>query len=449
MKRKLLFAALAAFALQLQGFVCTAEDAPVLSAEQNEGAEPETAAKGVVVEEADFQEVILFDNETCTLRLTGIEPDSESGFVWDICFENKTDQNIMFYFDNGSVNGYMAGVTREGYDEVKGGAQAQDRLIFERASLEENEIDRAAFAEVRMIVLSSEQYNVLVQEDIPVIYTNNGNYEQPAQSSVPEGGTVLAENSDFLMKIKETETVDGQGYAWKVYLENYTDTTMQLDLEGVTVNGLVCDPCWSTTLGGKKKSNETVTWYPYMFEDNGITQATEIEGVLCVSKNLDDIENYSQETFEIHQYPLGEEAAVPFERAMAEGEYTVFDDASCTIIVTGMNQEEYGYTMDLYLENKTDQTLEVVLDSTVVNGNALENAWGVLIADIPGQKGCNAQAYWGLDEFEQSGVHSIEELNSLQAALHLYNYDDWSELLNQEISLFPQTGSESMGEPQE
>lgn len=52
-------------------------------------------------------ETVLFDNENCTMIVTGYEPDSTWGYRVHVYLENKTDKNLMFSVNDAAVNGIM------------------------------------------------------------------------------------------------------------------------------------------------------------------------------------------------------------------------------------------------------------------------------------------------------------------------------------------------------
>lgn len=52
-------------------------------------------------------DLVLFDNEHCTMVITGYEPDSIWGYSANVYLVNKTDDTLMFSVGDASVNGYM------------------------------------------------------------------------------------------------------------------------------------------------------------------------------------------------------------------------------------------------------------------------------------------------------------------------------------------------------
>ena len=52
-------------------------------------------------------EIVLFDDENCTMIVTGFDPDGLFGYEVYAYLENKTDTTLMFTIDDAAVNGFM------------------------------------------------------------------------------------------------------------------------------------------------------------------------------------------------------------------------------------------------------------------------------------------------------------------------------------------------------
>lgn len=78
------------------------------------------------------------------------------------------------------------------------------------------------------------------------------------------------------------------GYSWKVYLENKTaDKTLMFSMNNTSVNGVMVDPLWATTVAPGKKSNETISWLSTSLEENNI----KADDITQVSFTLDVYDN--------------------------------------------------------------------------------------------------------------------------------------------------------------
>ena len=52
-----------------------------------------------------FTEQVVVDNDVCTIKITGIDPEGFLGYTLNMYLENKTDKNLMFSVDEASTNG--------------------------------------------------------------------------------------------------------------------------------------------------------------------------------------------------------------------------------------------------------------------------------------------------------------------------------------------------------
>lgn len=231
--------------------------------------------------------------------------------------------------------------------------------------------------------------------------------------------TVIVDNENITFTIKEIDDNSFFGYTLKAYLENKTDLELMFSLNNVSVNGFMCDPFWASSVTAGMKSNEEISFMDTEFEANGITTVTEITFTLRVSDNNDWMADpILEETFTI--YPLGQEAVEPYVRVPVEGEVVLVDNEYCTMIVTGYDPDNiFGYTMNVYLENKTDSIMMFSADSVSVNGFMCDPFWA---ADVAPGKRSNSQITWMDSTLEENGITEIE---SITLPVRIYNQEDW------------------------
>lgn len=230
---------------------------------------------------------------------------------------------------------------------------------------------------------------------------------------------VIVDNENITFTIKEIDDNSFFGYTLKAYLENKTDLELMFSLNNVSVNGFMCDPFWASSVTAGMKSNEEISFMDTEFEANGITTVTEITFTLRVSDNNDWMADpILEETFTI--YPLGQEAVEPYVRVPVEGEVVLVDNEYCTMIVTGYDPDNmFGYTMNVYLENKTDSIMMFSADSVSVNGFMCDPFWA---ADVAPGKRSNSQITWMDSTLEENGITEIE---SITLPVRIYNQEDW------------------------
>lgn len=244
---------------------------------------------------------------------------------------------------------------------------------------------------------------------------------------------VLVDDENCTVKITAIDTENFWGYTLKVFLENKTDLELMYTLDAVSVNGFMCDPFWATTVTAGMKSNEEISFSSDDFELNGIADVTDISFTLKVYDDNDwTADNLVDDTFTI--YPLGEEAVQPYTRTPVDGEIVLFDNEDCAMIVTGFDPDNmWGYTMNVYLENKTDKNLMFSIDGAAVNGFMCDPFWA---DSIVSGKRSNTTISWMESDFEDNGITDVE---SLTLPIRVYDEDDWmaEDLINETFTVNP------------
>lgn len=90
--------------------------------------------------EASESDTVLFDNDQCSMRITGYDPDGEWGYTMKVTLVNKTDRNLMFSVNNASINGTMCDPFWS--SEVAAGKTSNQEITWMTNTLEEAGIDK-------------------------------------------------------------------------------------------------------------------------------------------------------------------------------------------------------------------------------------------------------------------------------------------------------------------
>lgn len=239
---------------------------------------------------------------------------------------------------------------------------------------------------------------------------------------------MLFDTDDCSMKITGIEEDDFWGYILKAQVENKTeDLNLRFSVDTAAVNGVSYDPYFSADAAAGKKANEEIS-----FSDDTLNALlgdfTDIELTLRVY-NADDwlSDDILKET--VHVYPLGQDKASVFVREAQPTDVVLADNDDFSVIVTGYDPEGFwGYTVKLYLVNKTDIPLCFNADDVSVNGFMCDPYWGKTVE--PGKTAFSDMA-WSNSDFEEIGVTDVEEV---EFSLRVYNADDiWADDLYQEV----------------
>ena len=90
--------------------------------------------------EGQETDIILFDNEDCTMIITGFDPESIWGYSANVYLVNKTDDTLTFSVGEASINDYMCNPYF--VKTVAPGKQCNTAISWSKNSLEENGITK-------------------------------------------------------------------------------------------------------------------------------------------------------------------------------------------------------------------------------------------------------------------------------------------------------------------
>ena len=108
--------------------------------------------------------------------------------------------------------------------------------------------------------------------------------EQASEESTFEE-IVVCDNEYLTFKITGIDPDNMWGYTLEVFIENKTDKDIMISLDGVSVNGYMCDPFWGTDVYAGKKANSEISWSDTQLEENKIENIEDIDFTLHVTDN--------------------------------------------------------------------------------------------------------------------------------------------------------------------
>lgn len=245
---------------------------------------------------------------------------------------------------------------------------------------------------------------------------------------------VAIDNEECTIKITGIEADNIWGYTIKVLLENKSaDKTYMFSVENAAINGVQCDPFFAAEVAEGKKSNEKISFSCDELEENGITEYTDIELSFRVYDSNDwTAEEVAEET--IHIYPFGEEKAEKFVRESQVSDNVIIDNDYVTVIVTGYEKDEiFGYTVKLFLVNKTDKNVMFSVDEVSVNGFMADPFYAT---SVSAGKCEFSSMSWSDTTFEENGITEVE---TIEFKFRAYDENNWSDgdFANETITLNP------------
>lgn len=110
----------------------------------------------------------------------------------------------------------------------------------------------------------------------------------------------------------------------------------------------------------------------------------------------------------------GEEKNTGFE------EKVFVDDENCTFKITEIDPDnEWGYTLKAYLENKTDKNLMYAMEDVSVNGFMCDPFWAETVQ--AGKKSKSEISFFE-ENFAELGIENVEEI---EFTLRVYDENDF------------------------
>lgn len=245
---------------------------------------------------------------------------------------------------------------------------------------------------------------------------------------------VVVDNEVCTIKVTGIEPDDFWGYAVNVYLENKSaDKTYMFSTESAALNGIDSDPIWAEEVAPGKKANETINWYDTTLTECGIADVTDIEISFRVYDSNDWMADaVAEET--VHIYPYGEDRAEKYVRTLQDTDVVLVNNDQVTVAVIGYEIDSiWGYTVKLYLENKTAATTMFTVDEAAVNGYMADPFWS---RSVIGGKCAFSTMSWSTSTLEESGITNVEEISFM---LRAYNAEDYSanDYVNEAVTLNP------------
>lgn len=258
--------------------------------------------------------------------------------------------------------------------------------------------------------------------------------DAPVQEEVDFENVIVVDNSECSIKITGIDPDNMWGYTLNVNLENKSaDKTYMFSVSDAAINGVQSDPFFATEVAAGKKANADISFSDSTLEDNGITVFTDIELSFRVYDSNDwTVEAVAEET--THIYPHGADEATTFVREPQSSDEILIDNEYVTATIIGYEEEgTWGYTVNLFLQNKTDATAMFSVDEASVNGYMADPFYAT---SVGAGKCAFSSMSWSDTTFEENDITSVEEI---EFKFRAYNGDDWTadDFANELIILNP------------
>ncbi len=238
----------------------SANAASTASAEKEKSTEAEkTSADTPTIEEQ-----VLLDTEGIKITATGYTTDGFLGDGVKLVIENNTDTDYTIGCDALIVNDYMI-------NDLFVSTVAAGKTANETVDLYSSELKAAGIENVGQIELYfhayDDDFNYLFQKEYAVIETSC--YDD-MDTSADEDGTELYNENGIRIVGKTVDENSFWGTSILLYIENNSGKNVGISVNDMSVNGVMMDPLFSTTVYDGKKAVDPITLFESDLQDNDI-----------------------------------------------------------------------------------------------------------------------------------------------------------------------------------
>lgn len=265
--------ALAMVAACLAGCSSKKEETPA-------GSTPVGTGGSVDVGKVTFEELTVVDNDQCSIKIIGVDPDNFWGYSVKVELENKSqDTTYMFSVTDAAVCGIQT--TPLFATEVTAGKKAVDDIIFLDTDLTDNGITAYTDIELFFRVYDNDDWSA---DDIAKVSTHIYPYGEDKASTYQRApqdtDQVIVDNEYATVTITGYENDPIWGFSAKLFVENKSDKSVMFSVDDASVNGYMVDPYWASAVLPDKCAFGTISWSDTSLEDAGITEIESVEFIL-------------------------------------------------------------------------------------------------------------------------------------------------------------------------
>lgn len=247
---------------------------------------------------------------------------------------------------------------------------------------------------------------------------NKDGQSEPNNHEIDFSETTLVDDENCTIKVTSIDPNNMWGYTLNLYLENKTDKNLMFSIDNSSINGLMIDPVFASKVAAGKKANKEVSWNISALENAGMN-VTDITFEFRVYDSDDFMaDNLVEKEFSI--FPYGENAVQRFSYQEDPNDKIIFNNEYAAMIVTNFDEDGlFGYTMTVYLENKTDKEVMFGLDDCSVNGFMIDPFWSM---QVNAGKKAISDISWSDSSFEENGIDKVDKI---EFSMRVYDNNDF------------------------
>lgn len=263
-------------------------------------------------------------------------------------------------------------------------------------------------------------------KDISTVTTSDASGTGADAGSSKEAVTVAEQVLYDANNVKITATGLSEDDSWfgtslTLLIENNSDQSLTIQARDANVNGYMVDTSMSANVAAGMKANDSLVFQTSGLEECGIEQIASMEFSFTM---------LNSDTFET----VFDSDVITVNTSIAEGYTQTYDDSGTVlldangikIVGKGLSTDDsfWGPGVILYIENNSDQNIEVQTRDTSVNGFMVTSTISESV--LVGKKAITAVQFYDTD-LESNGITDITSVN---LSFHIFNSASWDAILD-------------------
>ena len=236
---------------------------------------PSDTSKGSPV---SISEQVVFDQDGIVVTLTSLESSAIMGTELKVLIENNTDSAITVTSRDESINGVMVNTMFS--VKVEPGKKANDSMSFFSSSLKSASITTIKDIEFKLHIYDPDTWDTIADSETLTITTSaDAGFKQGYNDA---GNTIYEEGG---IKVVLQELVAGSGSLGpeiSVYVENFSDADIRVQLRKTSVNGFMIEPYFTCEVISGKRAFDSIEFFKSDLDDSKITSIEELEFSLYI-----------------------------------------------------------------------------------------------------------------------------------------------------------------------
>lgn len=210
--------------------------------------------------------VTALDNESCLIRVLGVEPETEAGYSVNAELTNRSKKPIRFGLRHAAVNGVQTDPPFS--EEVGAGERVKSAITLKDEVLEYYGITEFTDIELNFLATYADDLTAELDNNIPIHIYPLGKVTPYVRDEKDD--RILFESPSVKVSLISYYQDRKTGFAANVHLTNKTDLPLNFTVDDAALNSLPCDPSFFVTVAPGKQLFTTLYWSPTFMTEAGV-----------------------------------------------------------------------------------------------------------------------------------------------------------------------------------